>query len=67
MASPLFLVPLLRRYIVQTKTYKGTQWQEYTDFATLNQVEWKDRDLAAKNPQTQEVRVFDRIAGRSMD
>lgn len=64
MASPVLLSPLLRRYVVQTKRYKNGRWQEYTSFATLNLAERTARDLARKNPQIQNVRVFNRITGQ---
>lgn len=64
MASPLFLLPLLRRYIVQTKSYTNSRWQEYTSFAILNLAERTAQDLAAKNSQVQEVRIFNQITGQ---
>jgi len=64
MASPLFLSPLFRGYTVQTKTYKNSQWQEYTTFATLNLAKQTAQDLAAKNPKIQKVRICNRITGQ---
>ena len=64
MASPLFLLPLLRRYIVQTMSYTNSRWQEYTSFATLNLAEQTAQGLAAKDPEIQKVRILSRITGQ---
>ena len=64
MVSPLFVLPLLRNYFVQTKSDKSTRWQKYDSFATLNLAERTARELASQSSSTHSVRIFNQITGQ---